>query len=179
MIVHLVDGTYKRFRHVYGLRRAGGAKGSRFGAVAGVLNTVLQMTSEGATHLGVATDRVIESFRNERGADTRREKASTLRSSRNSDRSRLRCVRWLATLRTDAKLYGSVDEVEWHGPTAAFASVCERLGISEVSSRTAKTWMSRPTRPDVLRPHDADKRCGLSSGRTAKVQRQLGHRAEF
>ena len=65
MIVHLVDGTYELFRHFYGLRRAGSAKGSRFGAVAGVLNTILGMISDGATHVGVATDHVIESFRNE------------------------------------------------------------------------------------------------------------------
>lgn len=65
MIVHLVDGTYELFRHFYGLQRAGSGKGARFGAVAGVLNTVLQMVSEGATHLGVATDHIIESFRNE------------------------------------------------------------------------------------------------------------------
>ena len=64
MIVHLIDGTYELFRHFYGLQRAGG-KSRRFGAVAGVLNTVLQMIDEGATHVGVATDHVIESFRNE------------------------------------------------------------------------------------------------------------------
>jgi 5'-3' exonuclease len=65
VIVHLIDGTYELFRHFYGLRRAGSGRGARFGAVAGVLNTVLQMISDGATHLGVATDHVIESFRNE------------------------------------------------------------------------------------------------------------------
>jgi 5'-3' exonuclease len=65
VVVHLIDGTYELFRHFYGLRRAGKAKPARFGAVAGVLNTVLQMISEGATHLGVATDHVIESFRNQ------------------------------------------------------------------------------------------------------------------
>ncbi len=64
MIVHLVDGTYELFRHFYGLRRATDGKDRRFGAVVGVLNTVLQMIGEGATHLGVATDHVIESFRN-------------------------------------------------------------------------------------------------------------------
>lgn len=64
MIVHLVDGTYELFRHFYGLRRATEGKQRRFGAVVGVLNTVLQMIGEGATHLGVATDHVIESFRN-------------------------------------------------------------------------------------------------------------------
>ncbi|MFY9720466.1 MAG: 5'-3' exonuclease H3TH domain-containing protein [Candidatus Cybelea sp.] len=65
MIVHLVDGTYEIFRHFYGLRRSTTGKERRFGAVIGVLNTVLQMIGEGATHLGVATDHVIESFRNE------------------------------------------------------------------------------------------------------------------
>ena len=65
MIVHLIDGTYELFRHFYGLRRFSSGKDRRFGAVVGVLNTMLQMVREGATHLGVATDHVIESFRNE------------------------------------------------------------------------------------------------------------------
>ena len=64
MIVHLVDGTYELFRHFYGLRRFNKGKDAPFGAVAGVLNTVLQMLETGATHIGVATDHVIESFRN-------------------------------------------------------------------------------------------------------------------
>ncbi|HEV3092452.1 MAG TPA: 5'-3' exonuclease H3TH domain-containing protein [Candidatus Cybelea sp.] len=64
MVAHLVDGTYELFRHFYGLRRAGTGRDRRFGAVAGVLNTVLQMIEDGATHIGVATDHVIESFRN-------------------------------------------------------------------------------------------------------------------
>jgi 5'-3' exonuclease len=89
MIVHLVDGTYELFRHFYGLRRFTHVKGSTsrgvdrpFGAVVGVLQTVLQMidhvkgpasrglspvkgsASRGPTYLGVATDHVIESFRN-------------------------------------------------------------------------------------------------------------------
>ena len=65
VIVHLVDGTYELFRHFYGLRRFTKGKDRPFGAVVGVLNTILQMIEEGATHLGVATDHVIESFRNE------------------------------------------------------------------------------------------------------------------
>ena len=64
MIVHLIDGTYELFRHFYGLRRFNQGEDRPFGAVVGVLNTVLQMIEEGATHLGVATDHVIESFRN-------------------------------------------------------------------------------------------------------------------
>jgi 5'-3' exonuclease len=65
MIVHLIDGTYELFRHFYGLRRFTKDKDRPLGAVAGVLNGVLQMIEEGATYLGVATDHVIESFRNE------------------------------------------------------------------------------------------------------------------
>jgi 5'-3' exonuclease len=64
MIVHLVDGTYELFRHFYGIRRM--KKGDPpFGAVVGVLWTVLKMIESGATHIGVATDHVIESFRND------------------------------------------------------------------------------------------------------------------
>jgi len=65
VIVHLIDGTYELFRHFYGLRRFTKDQDRPFGAVVGVLNTVLQMIEEDATHLGVATDHVIESFRNE------------------------------------------------------------------------------------------------------------------
>jgi 5'-3' exonuclease len=65
VIIHLIDGTYELFRHFYGLRRFTKDKDRPFGAVVGALNTVLQMIEEGATHLGVATDHVIESFRNE------------------------------------------------------------------------------------------------------------------
>ena len=65
MIVDLIDGTFELFRHFYGLRRFTKGKDRPLGAVAGVLNTVLQMLEEGSTHVGVATDHVIESFRNE------------------------------------------------------------------------------------------------------------------
>jgi 5'-3' exonuclease len=64
VIVHLIDGTYELFRHFYGLRRFNKGQDKPFGAVVGVLNTLLQMIEEGGTHLGVATDHVIESFRN-------------------------------------------------------------------------------------------------------------------
>jgi 5'-3' exonuclease len=64
MIVHLIDGTYELFRHFYGLRRFNKGNDAPFGAVIGVLNTVLEMIEKDATHVGVATDHVIESFRN-------------------------------------------------------------------------------------------------------------------
>lgn len=64
MIVHVVDGTYELFRHFFGLRRFNKGVDRPFGAVVGVLQTVLQMLEAGSTHVGVATDHVIESFRN-------------------------------------------------------------------------------------------------------------------
>jgi 5'-3' exonuclease len=64
VIVHLIDGTYELFRHFYGLRRFTKGKDRPYGAVVGVLQTVLQMIENGDTYLGVATDHVIESFRN-------------------------------------------------------------------------------------------------------------------
>src|SRR6266404_6723685 len=63
MIVHLIDGTYELFRHFYGIRRFKKTD-PPYGAVTGVLRTVAQMLDDGATHIGVATDHVIESFRN-------------------------------------------------------------------------------------------------------------------
>ncbi len=81
MIIHLIDGTYELFRHFYGLRRFTKGKDRPYGAVVGVLQTVLQMLESGDhvdgsasrgrsdTHLGVATDHVIESFRNRLWAD--------------------------------------------------------------------------------------------------------------
>ena len=272
MIVHLIDGTYELFRHFYGLQRAGSSKTGRFGAVAGVLNTILHMLADGATHLGVATDHVIESFRNELWdgyktgsgidpalwaqfhpledalramgvavwamvdleADDALASAAAI-ASRDSrvqkiciwtpDKDLAQCVRGdrivqvdrrsntvrdaaavrskfgvdaelipdflalvgdaadgypgikgigakgaasllarygkiedfppevlgerrelallfknLATLRSDAPLYKRADELRWKGPAAEFPSLCERLGISDVAARAARTY---------------------------------------
>jgi 5'-3' exonuclease len=271
VIVHLIDGTYELFRHFYGLRRAGGKRTGRFAAAGGVSNTVLQMIADGATHLGVATDHVIESFRNDlwggyktgegvdpallvqfepleealsamgvavwamvdleaddalasaaaiASHDTRVEKiciwtpdkdlsqcvrgdrivqvdrrtnvirnAAGVRSKFGVDpefipdylalvgdasdgypgvkgigakgaatliarygkieefppealgehRALALLFKDLATLRTDAKLYDSVDELRWRGPTAEFASICGRLGLLDVIGRAART----------------------------------------
>ncbi len=71
MIVHLIDGTYELFRHFYGLRRFTKGKDRPYGAVIGVLQSVLQIieNENGDTYLGVATDHVIESFRNRHWPD--------------------------------------------------------------------------------------------------------------
>jgi 5'-3' exonuclease len=68
MIVHLIDGTYELFRHFFGIRRFRKSD-PPLGAVAGVLGGIVQMLEQGATHIGVATDHVIESFRNDLWAD--------------------------------------------------------------------------------------------------------------
>src|SRR6201984_2409717 len=65
MDVHLIDGTYELFRHFFAVPTAADMNGQEVGAVRGVLNSVLSMIERGATHIGVATDHVVESFRND------------------------------------------------------------------------------------------------------------------
>jgi 5'-3' exonuclease len=65
MDVHLVDGTYELFRHFFAMPAAADMNGQEIGAVRGVLTSVLSMIERGATHIGVATDHVVESFRND------------------------------------------------------------------------------------------------------------------
>jgi 5'-3' exonuclease len=65
MDIHLIDGTYELFRHFFAVPAAADVNGQEVGAVRGVLNSVLGMIEGGATHLGVATDHVVESFRND------------------------------------------------------------------------------------------------------------------
>src|ERR1700693_5940942 len=65
MNVHLVDGTYELFRHFFAVPSALDASGNEVGAVRGVLMSVLGLIEGGATHIGVATDHVVESFRND------------------------------------------------------------------------------------------------------------------
>lgn len=65
MDVYLIDGTYELFRHFFAVPASADDNGQEIGAVRGVLNSVLSMIEGGATHLGVATDHVVESFRNE------------------------------------------------------------------------------------------------------------------
>src|SRR5207247_850304 len=65
MDVHLIDGTYELFRHFYAVPAAQDLNGREIGAVRAVLRSVLFMIEHGATHIGVATDHVVESFRND------------------------------------------------------------------------------------------------------------------
>ena len=65
MDVHLIDGTYELFRHFYAVPPARDAEGREVGAVRGVVGSILGMIKQGVTHIGVATDHVIESFRND------------------------------------------------------------------------------------------------------------------
>src|SRR4029077_14952690 len=65
MDVYLIDGTYELFRHFYAVPATTDSNGQEIGAVRGVLTSVLSMIERGATHIGVATDHVVESFRND------------------------------------------------------------------------------------------------------------------
>ena len=65
MDIYLIDGTYELFRHFFAVPSTKDANGQEIGAVRGVLTSVLSMIENGATHLGVATDHVVESFRND------------------------------------------------------------------------------------------------------------------
>ncbi|NKB86794.1 MAG: flap endonuclease [Acidobacteria bacterium] len=65
MRVHLIDGTYELFRHFYAVPKRADAGGNEVGAVRGVLNSVFGLLRDGATHVALATDHVVESFRNE------------------------------------------------------------------------------------------------------------------
>src|SRR5579871_3213682 len=65
MKVYLVDGTYELFRHFFAVPAATDVNGRQIGAVRGVLRSVLGMLQQGATHVGVATDHIVESFRNQ------------------------------------------------------------------------------------------------------------------
>src|SRR5262245_56082469 len=65
MDVHLIDGTYELFRHYFAVPSASDVHGKEVGAVRGVLGSVWSMIEQGATHIGVATDHVVESFRND------------------------------------------------------------------------------------------------------------------
>src|SRR4029453_17827683 len=65
MDVQLIDGTYELFRHFFAVPSTIDVNGQEVGAVRGVLHSILSMIERGATHIGVATDHVIESFRND------------------------------------------------------------------------------------------------------------------
>lgn len=65
VIVHLVDGTYELFRHYFAVPARAAADGTEMGAARGVVDNVVRLLESGATHVGVATDHVIESYRNE------------------------------------------------------------------------------------------------------------------
>ena len=65
MDVYLIDGTYELFRHFFAVPPSADVNGQEIGAVRGVLTSVLSMIERGATHIGVATDHVVESFRND------------------------------------------------------------------------------------------------------------------
>ena len=112
--VYLVDGTYELFRHYYAVPSARDKQGREVGAVRGVLASVLGMIKGGATHIAVATDHVIESFRNQlwpgykTSAGVEPEAAVRCRGGRTADRIDLRRQGRRARLRPDHELRAAV-----------------------------------------------------------------------
>lgn len=94
MRVHLIDGTYELFRYFFAVPSALDSTGQEIAAVRGVLGSVLSLIEQGATHIGVATDHVVESFRNELYAATRPVKACPRNCSRSFPFSRKRLRPW-------------------------------------------------------------------------------------
>jgi len=93
MDVHLIDGTYELFRHYYAVPSTRDSNGMEVGAVRGVVASVLGLINRGATHFAVATDHVIESFRNRLWPAYKTSAASSQTCSRSFSRSRMRCRR--------------------------------------------------------------------------------------
>jgi hypothetical protein len=94
MDVHLIDGTYELFRYFFAVPASADVNGQEVGAVRGVLNSVFAMIQQGATHVGVATDHVVESFATISIPDTRPAKACLRSCSRSSRYSKKRWKRW-------------------------------------------------------------------------------------
>ncbi len=92
-----IDGTYELFRHFYGLRRFNKGVDRPYGAVVGVLQTVLHMIESGDTYLGVATDHVSNRSAIGFGRTTRPAPESSARCSRSSIHSRRRSRRWVSS----------------------------------------------------------------------------------
>ena len=121
MIVHLIDGTYELFRHFYGLRRFNKGVDKPFGAVVGVLSGVLRMIEDGETYIGVATDQVIESFRNRLWEDYKTGEGIEPALLGQNPRQRRRCP-------TSGRDRASSHRPRWHRPGQPESDVPVRGG---------------------------------------------------
>ena len=160
MLVHLIDGTYELFRHFYGLRRFTKGEDPPFGAVIGVLNTVLELLETGATHVGVATDHVIESFRTISGRGTRpardRARAAGPVPSAGGSPCRMGVVVWpMVELEADDALASaaclasedeSVEKVCIWTPDKDLAQCVRGDRVVQVVRRGSRFGMPRPSR---------------------------------
>src|SRR5436309_1774691 len=150
MIINLIDGTYELFRHFYGLHRFTKGKDRPYGAVVGVLQTVLQMLESDAIYLGVATDHVIESFRNRLWADYKTgagiepalfsqfhplEEALAAMGVVVWPMIELEADDALASAAHIASLYKKVETLRWRGATPAFAAWADRMEAPRLLER--------------------------------------------
>jgi len=153
MIVHLIDGTYELFRHFYGLRRFTKGKDRPYGGVVGVLQGVLQMIESGDRYIGVATDHVIESFRNElwpgykTGAGIERALLAQFHPLEEA-LATMGVTVWpmiefeaddaLASAAHLAFMNKKVETLRWRGVTPAFAAWTERMDAPRLLERCTK-----------------------------------------
>ena len=154
MRVDLIDGTYELFRHHYGLPAAVREKGTQTAATRGVLTSVVVMLERGATHIGVATDHVIESFRNDLWPDYKSSEGmpedippearhwdvsvrgrDRLAATLAGERDLALLFRDLATLRADAPVLDAVEHLRWQGPAPELADVAGRIRAQGLVAR--------------------------------------------
>jgi hypothetical protein len=159
MQVHLVDGTYELFRPFFAVPAAMDANGQDVGAVRGVLGTVLSMIEHGATHIGVATDHVVESFRNDLyvGYKHERRRAADVAGAVSDPRDRalsLGVVVWpmvefeaddaLASAAAKAACESTVDALRWTGPCRDFEDCSCELSIVNRSNQLIRSGNKFP-----------------------------------
>ncbi len=161
MNVHLIDGAYELFRHFFALPSASDVNGQEIGAVRGVLTSVLSIIEHGATHVGVATDHVVEFWGPKAAALTLsqyarledipkdwREWHPSIRKARLLSESLFNgwndalLFRTLATLRLDVPIFETVEDLRWKGPRQNFEEYCRRIKSSDLPGRVTSAKAS-------------------------------------
>jgi 5'-3' exonuclease len=161
MEVHLIDGTYELFRHFYAVPSAKDARGQEIGAVRAVLHSMLALTREGATHnpslqgWGMkSAAAVLSHFKHLEHIPLDASEwrlnltnSAALAKTFAQERDKAFLFRDLATLRTEIALFGSVDDLQWSGPTSAFPLLAARLDSAVRKQRRRSPWSRNAAGP--------------------------------